>query len=40
MLLLMLIIFPIFGGTSLISTILYPIISLILNLLVPGFGTI
>lgn len=40
MFLLMFIIFPVFGGTSLISTILYPIISLVLNLLVPGFGTI
>lgn len=40
MLLLMFIIFPVFGGTSLVSSILYPIISLVLNLLVPGFGTI
>jgi Zn-dependent protease len=34
------IIFPVFGGISLISYFLYPIISLILNLLIPGFGTI
>jgi Zn-dependent protease len=40
MFLLMVIIFPIFGGTSLISTVLYPVISFVLNLLVPGFGTI
>ncbi len=33
-------IFPILGGVSLISYFLYPVISLILNLLVPGFGTI
>ncbi|KKQ92512.1 MAG: Peptidase [Microgenomates group bacterium GW2011_GWC1_39_7b] len=30
-------IFPIFGGVSLISPILYPIINFILNLLIPGF---
>ncbi len=37
--LLVFIIFPIFGGISIISHFLYPIISLILNLLIPGFGT-
>jgi len=38
--LLIFIIFPIFGGISIISYFLYPIISFILNLLIPGFGTI
>jgi len=38
--LLIFIIFPIFGGVSIISYFLYPVISLILNLLIPGFGTI
>jgi Zn-dependent protease len=33
-------IFPIFGGVSLISQVLYPIISFILNLLIPGFARI
>lgn len=33
-------IFPVFGGISLVSYVLYPIISIVLNLLVPGFGTI
>lgn len=40
MILLIFIIFPVFGGMSLISYYLYPIIGFILNLLVPGFGTI
>jgi Zn-dependent protease len=40
LILLVFIIFPIFGGVSLISYFLYPVISFILNLLVPGFGTI
>jgi Zn-dependent protease len=40
LLLLVFTIFPIFGGISLVSYILYPIISLVLHLLVPGFGTI
>lgn len=39
LILLFMVIFPIFGGMSLISPILYPIISFILNLLVPGFST-
>lgn len=34
------IILPIFGGISLISYFLYPIISFILNILIPGLGTI
>lgn len=33
-------IFPIFGGASLLSYYLYPAISFVLNLLIPGFGTI
>jgi Zn-dependent protease len=33
-------IFPILGGVSLVSYFLYPAISLVLNLLVPGFGRI
>lgn len=37
MILLALLIFPIFGGVSLISPILFPIINFILNLLIPGF---
>jgi Zn-dependent protease len=40
MLLLAFVIFPVFGGVSLISYFLYPVVSFILNLLVPGFGTI
>ena len=40
LMLLAFIIFPVSGGISLISHFLYPIISLVLNLLVPGFGTI
>ncbi len=40
LILLMFIIFPVFGGMSLISYFLYPINSFILNLLIPGFGTI
>jgi Zn-dependent protease len=39
MIVLLILIFP-FGGNSLISTIINPVISFILNLLVPGFGTI
>lgn len=38
--LLIFIIFPIFGGISIISYFLYPVIGFILNLLIPGFGTI
>jgi Zn-dependent protease len=34
------IIFPIFNGISLVSYFLYPAISFVINLLVPGFGTI
>lgn len=37
---LLFLIFPLFNGTSLISPILGPILSFLLNLLVPGFGTI
>ncbi len=40
MVLLFILIFPLFGGSSLISIIIDPVISFILNLLVPGFGTI
>ena len=40
LILLAFIIFPIFGGMSLLSYYLYPVISFILNLLIPGFGTI
>lgn len=40
MILLFIFIFPIFGGTSLFSMYLYPVINFILNLLIPGFGTI
>lgn len=40
MILLFFIIFPILGGMSLISYFLYPVIGFILNLLIPGFGTI
>lgn len=40
MILLLIIIFPIFGGASLISSIIGPIIRFVLNLLLPGFGTI
>ena len=40
MFLLFILIFPLFGGTSLISAVIDPAISLVLNLLVPGFGTI
>jgi Zn-dependent protease len=36
--LLVFIIFPVFGGISIISYFLYPVISFILNLLIPGFG--
>jgi Zn-dependent protease len=32
--------FPIIGGQSLLSVIIYPIIKVVLNLLIPGFGTI
>lgn len=37
MILLVFLIFPIFGGMSIISQVMYPIISFILNLLLPGF---
>ncbi|KKR70302.1 MAG: Peptidase M50 [Candidatus Woesebacteria bacterium GW2011_GWA2_40_7b] len=37
MILLVFLIFPIFGGMSIVSQLLYPIISFILNLLIPGF---
>ncbi len=40
LLLLFVLIFPLFGGASLISAVIDPAISLVLNLLVPGFGTI
>lgn len=40
LMLLVISIFPIFNGTSLVSYILYPTVSFVLNLLVPGFGTI
>ena len=40
LILLVFIIFPIFGGMSLISYFLYPLINFVLNLLIPGFGTI
>jgi Zn-dependent protease len=39
-LILLFLIFPIFGGTSFLFRIITPIISFILNLLIPGFGTI
>jgi len=38
--LLIFLIFPIFGSTSLITSIFYPIINFLLNLLIPGFGKI
>lgn len=40
MMLLFLLIFPLFGGNSLISAVIDPAIGIILNLLVPGFSTI
>lgn len=40
MFLLFILIFPLFGGASLISAVIDPVIGFILNLLVPGFGTI
>jgi Zn-dependent protease len=40
LILLFFIIFPVFGGVSLISYFLYPVISFVLNLLIPGFGLI
>ncbi|OGM75848.1 hypothetical protein A2394_00465 [Candidatus Woesebacteria bacterium RIFOXYB1_FULL_42_36] len=40
MILLFFLIFPIFGGTSLISVVTRPVISFFLSLLIPGFGTI
>lgn len=40
MILLFFLVFPIFGGASLISPIIDPIISFFLRILVPGFGTI
>ena len=38
--LLFVLIFPIFGGTSLISSIMGPVINFFLQFLIPGFGTI
>lgn len=38
--LLMFSIFPVIGGVSLVSYVLYPLIGFVLNLLVPGFGQI
>jgi len=38
--LLFILIFPLFGGNSLISSVIDPAIGFIMNLLVPGFGTI
>lgn len=40
LILLIFIIFPVFNGISILSYFLYPAISFVLNLLVPGFGTI
>ncbi len=40
MFLLFILIFPLFGGASLISAVIDPTIGFVLNLLVPGFGTI
>jgi len=40
MLLLFFLIFPVFGGTSLISPIMSPIINFLLRILIPGFSTI
>ena len=40
MILLFILIFPIFGGTSLISSIMGPVINFFLQFLIPGFGTI
>jgi len=40
LILLFIFIFPLFGGVSLFSMYLYPVISFILNLLIPGFCTI
>ena len=40
MILLFILIFPIFGGTSLISSIMGPVINFFLQSLIPGFGTI
>lgn len=40
MILLFLLIFPIFGGDSLISPIMSPVISFVLRILIPGFSTI
>lgn len=37
---LFILIFPLFNGNSLITSVLDPVINFILNLLVPGFGTI
>lgn len=37
---LFILIFPIFGGVSLISTVISPVIGFLLNVLLPGFGTI
>jgi Zn-dependent protease len=33
-------IFPIFNGASLIAPVMYPVINFIINLFIPGFGTI
>jgi Zn-dependent protease len=40
LILLFLLIFPIFGGTSLISPIMSPVINFFLRILIPGFSTI
>jgi Zn-dependent protease len=40
LIILFILIFPLFGGMSLVTPVLYPVINFILNLLIPGFGTI
>ena len=40
LILLFIFIFPLFNGVSLFSMYLYPVINFILNLLIPGFGTV
>jgi len=40
MILLFSLIFPIFGGTSLISVVMSPVINFFLHILIPGFGSI
>lgn len=40
LILLLILIFPLFGGTSLISTVMSPVINFFLQILIPGFGTI